>query len=88
MFIIMRLQLTSMVLERYISVPTAEYQMVLEDAYVATQNQLLISFINILLCLLRCFKFYRFQPRVAVINETINKSMLAPISSTFQVFHL
>lgn len=76
LWIAVRVSLITMILSagNRIEVPTNQYEMVLEYAYSITQSQLLMNFFNILMCLIRMFKFYRFQPRLAVVNQTLQKS--------------
>uniref|UniRef100_A0A6U4MUT9 Polycystin cation channel PKD1/PKD2 domain-containing protein n=1 Tax=Hemiselmis andersenii TaxID=464988 RepID=A0A6U4MUT9_HEMAN len=57
--------------DKIIAVPTNKYESVLEEISSKLSTQLLLNFFNILLCLVRCFKFYRFQPRLAIINRTL-----------------
>merc|ERR1719263_1696921 len=54
-----------------IQIPTNKYEMVLEYSSLIVQSQLVMNFFNILLCLIRMFKYYRFQPRLAVVNQTL-----------------
>jgi len=72
-YIIMRVDLVRTILheDNIIQVPANSYKPILEKAKVMVENQLLGNFFNILLCLGRCFKFYRFQPRLAIINKTM-----------------
>ena len=76
MWIVVRVSLISMILAHHnaIKIPSNKYEMVLEYAYFITQKQLLMNFFNIVLCLVRMFKFYRFQPRLAVVNGTLAKA--------------
>jgi len=74
MWIMIRISLITMLLSKdnSIKVPTNQYEMVLEYAYQIVQKQLMFNFFNVVLCLMRMFKFYRFQPRLAIVNQTLS----------------
>mmetsp|Transcript_33961 Transcript_33961/g.85877 ORF Transcript_33961/g.85877 Transcript_33961/m.85877 type:complete len:859 (+) Transcript_33961:234-2810(+) len=73
LYIITRLDILTTIYDsdKIIAVPTNKYESVLEEISSKLSMQLLLNFFNILLCLVRCFKFYRFQPRLAIINRTL-----------------
>jgi len=73
LYIATRLDILSTIYDtdKIIAVPTNKYESVLEEISAKLSMQLLYNFFNILLCLVRCFKFYRFQPRLAIINRTL-----------------
>jgi len=74
-YIVMRVELVRTILHKdnIIQVPANSYKPILEEAKTRVETQLLGNFFNILLCLTRCFKFYRFQPRLAIINKTMEE---------------
>ncbi|EKX48586.1 hypothetical protein GUITHDRAFT_136691 [Guillardia theta CCMP2712] len=76
-YIVLRISLIQMITHEnnVIKVPTNRYELILERASAIIRMQLFGNFFNILLSLLRCFKFYRFQPRLAIINNTIETSI-------------
>jgi len=73
LFIVIRISLMKMIVNEYnaVTVPINDYVVSLEYAADITNKQLLFNFWNIVLCLLRTFKYYRFQPRLAIVNQTI-----------------
>jgi hypothetical protein len=72
LWIAIRTSLVILLVSNSIKVPTNQYEMVLEYAYKITNKQLMFNFANVVLCLLRMFKFYRFQPRLAIVNQTLS----------------
>lgn len=72
-YIVVRIDILSAIYDKnkIIVVPTNKYESVLEEISSKLSVQLFLNFANILLCLVRCFKFYRFQPRLAIINKTL-----------------
>ena len=73
LFIFIRVSLISMIVNKNnaIRVPVNTYQISLEYAAEITSSQLQWNFFNIVICLIRTFKFYRFQPRLAIVNQTL-----------------
>jgi len=73
MFIVIRVSLITMILNKdnTVKVPINDYVVSLEYASTIMKAQLFFNFINIVLCLVRTFKFYRFQPRLAIVNQTL-----------------
>lgn len=51
-------------------VPTNEYQLILEDIAGVQRIQIVGTFLNLFLSLLRLFKFYQFQERLNVLYKT------------------
>eukprot|EP00960_Hanusia_phi_P007106 202272-Hanusia_phi.AAC.2 len=74
-YIILRISLTQMITAKENIIQVKQSLEVKERAASIIQSQLLGNFFNVLLCLLKCFKYYRFQPRLAIVNNTLEKSI-------------
>lgn len=69
-YIAFRAQVLWTVYDNPISVPTNQYESVLEDVALIQNSQLVVNFLNIFIGLLRFFKFYQFQAKLNVLNKT------------------
>jgi len=76
LFIYMRIMILRKIIEGYVKVPVNDYQRIFEEVYEDTQNQLTVNFVSILLCILRFFKYYQFQPRLQIVNKTMGAAVV------------
>ena len=54
--------------------PTSEYQLELEKAASLQSLQVTLNSFNIIMCLLRLFKYYEFQDRLNILTRTFSRS--------------